>query len=438
MVASIARIRSTTDRSADGTRVISRRKNRLVRLILILCSLPGFSLGVSAEEDRERLLRINVPANQNWVNTRAEIIAGKTLTVAAAGTIEVTRPGRASLVSVLGPEGTFHFLDEESRLWFPLPAAGAGPAPAYALIGRLGENGRPFYVGRNHSVLATESGELWLGINDDVCRDNKGQFSASIRIGGPLTPVSVRDRVTGESPSAEPLPDSRVLIFYVDGLRPDIVEEMSAMGHLPNITNTFLRGGTKLQHAYTVFPADTITSNGTMWTGVFSDRHGVKGQIGFDRRTRRSQNYLGTDGPVSNGRFLMPQGLERGLLNTGEAAVRLTQGGAAAQEFLERRTSETPTVMHHLAEANKTFGAGILPVMSELTPALWTRYLTDEAPPLGTHQSERFVDEANTAYAVDNLFNDDHSVTVVWLPETDSASHSEYRGQFGVARRSIV
>ena len=94
--------------------------------------------------------------------------------------------------------------------------------------------------------------------------------------------------------------------------------------------------------------------------------------------------------------------------------------------------------MHHLAKANKTFGAGILPVMSELTPALWTRYLTDEAPPFGTHQSERYVDEANTAYAVDNLFNEDHAVTVVWLPETDSASHNDFRGQFGVARRSIV
>jgi hypothetical protein len=410
----------------------------LIRLALVLCVVVDFSANVSADDVGERLVRITVPANQNWVNTHAQVVTGRTLTVVADGTIQVTRPGRANRVSALGPEGTFHFLDEESRLWFPLPAAGAGPAPAYALIGRLGENGRPFYIGRSHSILATQSGELWLGINDDVCRENKGQFSASIRIGGPLTPVSVRDRVMVESPNAGPLPDSRVLIFYVDGLRPDIVEEMSAMGHLPNITSTFLRGGTKLQHAYTVFPSDTITSNGTMWTGTFSDRHGVKGQIGFDRRSRRSQNYLGTDGPVSNGRFLMPQGLERGLLKTGEAAVRLTKGEAAAQDFYERRTSETPTAMHHLAEANKTFGAGILPVMSELTPALWTRYLTDEAPPFGTHQSERYVDEANTAYAVDNLFNEDHAVTVVWLPETDSASHNDYRGQFGVARRSIV
>lgn len=391
-----------------------------------------------AAEVQNRPVRINVPANQNWVNTHLQVRAGKTFSVLADGTVQVARPGIAKLVSALGPEGTFHFLDDESSLWFPLPAAGAGPGPAYSLIGRLGEDGRPFYVGRHRSVLATESGKLWLGINDAECRSNKGSFSASVRIGGPLTPVSVRDRVIAESPNAGPLSDSRVLIFYVDGLRPDIVEEMSAMGHLPNITSTFLRGGTKLQHAYTVFPADTITSNGTMWTGVFSDRHGIKGQIGFDRRTGRSHNYLGTAGPVLNGRFLKPQGIERGLLETGTAAVRLVKGDEAAREFRSRRTSETPTALHYLAEANKSFGAGILPVMSELTPALWTRYLADEAPPFGTHQSERFVDEANTAYAVDNLFNDDHAVTVVWLPETDSVSHSEYRGQFGVARRAIV
>ena len=439
MVGSTTRKRRSSGRGSVDAIFVSRSDNCLARLILVFfCVAFGFSQNVSAEQDREHLFRVNIPANQNWVNTHAQVVAGKTLTVVSDGTIQITRPGRTNLVSILGPEGTFHFLDEESQLWFPLPAAGAGPAPAYALIGRLGENGRPFYVGRNHSILAAESGELWLGINDDVCRENKGHFSASIRIGGPLTPVSVRDRVIVESPNAAPLPDSRVLVFYVDGLRPDIVEEMSAMGHLPNITSTFLQGGTKLQHAYTVFPADTITSNGTMWTGTFSDRHGVKGQIGFDRRTRRSQNFLGTDGPVSNGRFLMPQGLERGLLRTGEAAVRLTKGDAAAQQFHERRTSETPTAMHHLAKANKTFGAGILPVMSELTPALWTRYLTDEAPPFGTHQSERYVDEANTAYAVDHLFNEDHAVTVVWLPETDSASHNDFRGQFGVARRSIV
>lgn len=420
-------------------------RTRLLVLVVVLCLMAMCVQKVCRAESanpRTRsgngLVRVVVPANQDWGNTQVKVSAGKTLTISAQGTIEVPRPGPGKIVSALGPEGTFHFLDAESRFWFPLPAAGAGPAPAYALIGRIGEEGRPFFVGRNHSVVATESGELWLGINDGECAGNRGQFSARVRIGGPLIPTAVRKRVIGDYADGRPLQDSRVLIFYVDGLRPDVVEEMSAMGHLPNITRAFLRGGTKLQHAYTVFPADTITSNGTMWTGVFSDRHGIKGQIGFDRRARRSQNYLGTDGPVLNGRFLKPQGIERGLLETGTAAIRLVKGEEAAQEFRHRRTSETPTALHHLNQAGKSFGAGILPVMSELTPALWTRYITDEAPPFGTHQSERYVDEANTAYAVDNLFNEDHAVTVVWLPETDSVSHGEYRGQFGVARRAIV
>lgn len=435
-----ATIRRKSVASVKGDASINQQgENFLLLALTFVVLIISVSPSQAAEHRADQFCHVTISADQNWVNSEISVQAGRTLTINATGKINVARPGQTNpIVSTLGPEGTFHFLDKESRLWFPLPAAGAGPAPVYALIGRIGSKGRPFYVGRNHSVLATASGELWLGVNDDVCTENNGHFSVRIRIGGPLTPVSVRNRVVGNVSAAGPLPDARVLIFYVDGLRPDIVEEMSAMGHLPNITRTFLSGGTKLQHAYTVFPADTITANGTMWTGTFSDRHGVKGQIGFDRRAGRSDNYLGTDGPVLNGRFLMPKGIERGLLQAGTAVVRLVKGGEAAQEFRDRRTSETPTTLHHLAQANKSFGAGILPVMSELTPALWTRYLADEAPPFGTHQSKRYVDEANTAYAVDNLFNEDHAVTVVWLPETDSVSHSEYRGQFGVARRTIV
>ncbi|MDG2358908.1 MAG: hypothetical protein P8M20_04575 [Planctomycetaceae bacterium] len=45
----------------------------------------------------------------------------------------------------------------------------------------------------------------------------------------------------------------------------------------------------------------------------------------------------------------MPKGIERGLLQAGTAVVRLVKGGEAAQEFRDRRTSETPTARHHLA-----------------------------------------------------------------------------------------
>jgi len=57
----------------------------------------------------------------------------------------------------------------------PIPGALVG-----ALIGRIG-NGRPFGIG-NQTVALTmpASGQLWLGINDDNCPDNRGQFKVQI------------------------------------------------------------------------------------------------------------------------------------------------------------------------------------------------------------------------------------------------------------------
>ena len=40
-----------------------------------------------------------------------------------------------------------------------------------------------------------------------------------------------------------PIPDSRVLVIFVDSLRPDIVETMVAQGKLPNIKKLFFDQG---------------------------------------------------------------------------------------------------------------------------------------------------------------------------------------------------
>ena len=59
----------------------------------------------------------------------------------------------------------------------PIPGALAG-----ALIGRVG-NSRPFGIGDQQSALPMPAaGQLWLGINDDNCGDNRGQFRVQINI----------------------------------------------------------------------------------------------------------------------------------------------------------------------------------------------------------------------------------------------------------------
>jgi len=84
------------------------------------------------------------------------------------------------------------------------------------------------------------------------------------------------------------------------------------MGHLPHIRRHFLDGGTWLANTLSAFPSDTITSNGTMWTGAFSDQHGLKGQVEFSRRQLTSHSYL-TDalGPLRGAQVLSPDGQRR-------------------------------------------------------------------------------------------------------------------------------
>ena len=91
---------------------------------------------------------------------------------------------------------------------------------------------------------------------------------------------------------APPSPAKRVLIFYIDGLRADVVREMALTGHLPTIRRLFVEGGSWLQNSTTVFPSSTLTANGSMWTGCFPDRHGLTSMIRFDRRTQTSQSHL--------------------------------------------------------------------------------------------------------------------------------------------------
>ncbi|MBW3597569.1 MAG: alkaline phosphatase family protein [Planctomycetes bacterium] len=381
-----------------------------------------------------------VPGNAAWVETGLWIAAGQTIAIQAGGEVQFRRPSAESPRDRCraGPAGTYFFdADAVGRL-FPLPAAGAGPAPCYALVGKIGERGPPFYVGARMSLAAEQSGPLYLGVNDFHHADNAGHFTVAVELDRPLQPVRLRRRKPADLPTGRPIPRAKVVIFYVDGLRPDVVEEMSAMGHLPHITQIFLEGGTHVENSLTVFPSNTITANGSMWTGCFSDRHGLKAQVGFDRKRGRSENYLETLGPVTSGLLLDREGADRVALGVGALAVRATSGLQAAEDFVALHTSNVPALGRHLTRHGKTYGAGVLPIMSDLSPRLWTRYLADEAPYLGTQKADRFIDEANTVYAIEHLLRQQDDVMIVWLPETDTVSHHEFRGQFGMARRTIA
>jgi len=383
---------------------------------------------------------VALPGNQAWGDTGFDVVAQEPVTIRADGQITVGRSAKGAYddPTTVGPAGTFLYGDKILKKDFPLAAAGSGPAPCFCLIGRIGDS-QPFYIGPGRSWKPAASGRLYLGINDFDVSDNGGEFVAHIEKASAVEPIHYEDFVPIDVTPGAPVAGCQVVVFYIDGLRPDVVKEMAAMGHLPNINKLFVEGGVWMSNAFTGFPSDTITSNGTMWTGCFSDRHGLKGQVSFSRRTLESKSYLDLLGPSRSARQLAPQGLDRLLNEAGQEGVQTIEGEEARRRWEARRTSGVPPLYEHLRQNGSDWATGALPVMNDFPPVPWSRSLTKYVPYMQYQQSWRYIDDANADYAKNFLFERKAPVTIIWLPETDSVSHHDFsRGQFGTTRRTIA
>lgn len=111
-----------------------------------------------------------VTANPCWTNTGRSVRQGQWVTFVGTGEIQFSAD-RGDIAGVAGAR------NGRLSAAAPIPGALVG-----ALIGRVG-NGRPFGIGNQVTPLAMPaSGQLWLGVNDDHCADNRGQFKVEINI----------------------------------------------------------------------------------------------------------------------------------------------------------------------------------------------------------------------------------------------------------------
>ena len=337
-----------------------------------------------ANELRSQQLQLS--AHADWSDTGIEVALGETMTFSAEGTVTVTchdKWGQGPQIGT-GPEGTFLVSDGIAEQRFPMPSGLHGPAACFAVIGRVGE-GEPFFIGRAMSRLATSAGRLQLRINAFDAARVAGCFNVHVDVTkhdgvGVVAPLWVERTVNPGTPQASPAKACRVVVFYVDGLRPDVAREMVGMGHLPTIRELFVDGGTWLKHNFTAFPSDTITSNGTMWTGCFSDRHGLKAQVRFSRDRVNSESYLEPLGPSRSSKQLGPIGIDR-LALQGEKQLRDTiDGTEQSEKWYRRNVVETPPLYAFLRQQGQDWSTGVLPIMTEVPPPLWTRSLTRELP----------------------------------------------------------
>lgn len=110
---------------------------------------------------RER--EAEVRGAEGWTRTGIELQDGQQLRFDARGEVR-WGPGRKD-----GPGGESGSPRNPAR---PIPNR-----PGASLIGRLGENGDPFFIGNESGPIRVRGrGTLYLGINDDYLLDNSGGF----------------------------------------------------------------------------------------------------------------------------------------------------------------------------------------------------------------------------------------------------------------------
>jgi len=111
---------------------------------------------------------ISVPSNQQWVATGLNVRKGDSLTITATGTVQLSGDADDTATPTGSTKGRY-------AQNAPLPAVLAG-----GLIGKIG-NGKPFGIGSNATFSAPDTGQLFLGVNDDGMGDNQGAYQVTIQ-----------------------------------------------------------------------------------------------------------------------------------------------------------------------------------------------------------------------------------------------------------------
>lgn len=147
------------------------RKGIWISLALLVCLsvLPALARGdLSAVVRQESLSQPRIYAYRGWQSVGVRADQGDRLIIHAQGTWLYT-PGEYH-----GPEGHDRYT---SPSFYPLPGV-----PGGALIGRVGEQSQPFYVGQGTSRITQNDGTVYLRIDDDILSDNDGYVTVDVTV----------------------------------------------------------------------------------------------------------------------------------------------------------------------------------------------------------------------------------------------------------------
>lgn len=109
---------------------------------------------------------MSIQASTAWTDTTITVRRGETLKVESSGRVMFSRD-RGAIATTAG--------SGQPGRQYPVPTL-----PVGALIGKIGNDGRPFAIGSGTSISASGTGRLFLGVNDDDFSDNSGAFTVTI------------------------------------------------------------------------------------------------------------------------------------------------------------------------------------------------------------------------------------------------------------------
>jgi hypothetical protein len=141
-------------------------------ILAITALVTMFDANIAAPVTRqEDLSQPRVFAYRGWQSVGTRVNEGDEVRIEAYGEWLYT-PGEMH-----GPEGHARY---PAPTFYPIPNV-----PGGVLIGRIGETGQPFVVGRGTVVQARQTGTLYLRINDDLLGDNWGWVAVDVDVTSP-------------------------------------------------------------------------------------------------------------------------------------------------------------------------------------------------------------------------------------------------------------
>jgi hypothetical protein len=123
---------------------------------------------------------VSVSSRQQWTPTGLTVQKGETVRFTTTGQVQLSTDSNDTAQAAGAAS-------QRLAPGAPLPRIFAG-----ALIGRIGQNGQPFAIGNQTSVPMPETGQLFLGVNDDNLGDNQGEFRVEIQRTNQGSPIRRR------------------------------------------------------------------------------------------------------------------------------------------------------------------------------------------------------------------------------------------------------